>query len=209
MPLEIPYDDLQRDFVNCVVMYKNKPVYVNGITRNGDVIMLDLASQREEIVPFTIKTFDAPVRRVGFVNCQGSVVYVSRIPQRKYYMGLNAQNSSVKTITGIDYENRATKARIQSLCVPELADAIMNRYPDLEEACRMVKVRLGAVAFDSQFCVSSKGKIYYKGAEVGKVALNKDKASNDIVWNDGKKYLSILLDDNHEKTVRDFSPSSR
>src|SRR5438067_664809 len=102
MPLEMPVEDLNRDLRGCVVMYKNKPVYVTSIGRDGEVVYRELLSQQEGRAPFTLKDFTNPIRRVGFVNVMGSVVYVSRVPHRKYYMGLATQNIQVKLIGGVD-----------------------------------------------------------------------------------------------------------
>lgn len=209
MALEMPYDDLCRDLKHCVVMFKNKPVYVTSVGRDGLVYFLDLLTQKEGNAPFTLKAFDAPIRRIGFVNCMGSVVYVTRIPVRKFFMGLATGNTQVKALVHIAYENGAghVKQRVGSLMTPELGQALMNSYPSLEEAVKAVKARPGAVAFDSMFCVDSQGKISYKGAVVGSCKGTAKKAS-DIVWNEGKEYLNLLLDNNHEKTVRDYRPKA-
>jgi hypothetical protein len=209
MPLEVPVDDLRRDFVGCVVMFKNKPVYVLHVSLDGTVMYRDMFSQRDEMAPFTLKEFGKPVPRIGFVNINNSVVYVSRSPVRKYYMGVSLQNIECKLIMGVDYPNgsQATKQRIQTLCIPEMADAITNKYPSLADAAEKVKKFGGACAFDKQFAISANKDIFYKGEPVGLCALTA-KGTADIQWNEGKQYLSILLDGNHEKTVRDFRPAA-
>lgn len=208
MPLEMPVEDLQRDLRGCVVMYKNKPVYVTSIGRDGEVVFRDLLSQKEERAPFTLKEFTNPVRRVGFVNVMGSVVYVSRVPHRKYYMGLNPQNIQIKGIAGVDYPQGAAyaKQRILTMCIPEIGEAIMDKYPSLAEAIKHTKKHGGAMAFDKQFAVTKDRAIYFKGELVGTVDLTA-KGAQDIKWEQGKEHLQILLDGNYEKTVRDFRPA--
>lgn len=210
MPLEMPYEDLHRDLRGCVVMYKNKPVYVVGIGRDGDIAFIDLVDQKPGNAPFTIKDFTNPVRRVGFVNCYNSVVYVSRIPYRKYYMGLHVNNTLAKILIGVDYEHGAglTKERVRNLCCAELGAAIMDKYPSFQDACKQVKKYPGACAFDKQFCITSRGHIYYKGESVGTCNFKTAKGIQDIKWNKGKEHLILLLDGNYEKTVRDFGPKA-
>lgn len=211
MPLEMSYEDLVRDLRGCVVMYQNKPVYVTSISRGGEVVFRELLSQKEGTAPFTVKDFTNPVRRVGFVNVLNSVVYVSRVPYRKYFMGLSSHNTSFKTLVGVHYEHFApeTKRRVMNLCIPELGEAIMDKYPSFVEACKRVKKFRGAVAFDKQFAVSSEKYIYYKGEGVGTVAnLLTAEGVQDIKWIPGKEYLSLLLNGNYEKTVRDFRPTA-
>lgn len=209
MPLEMPVEDLNRDLRGCVVMYKNKPVYVTSVGRDGEVVFRELLSQQEGRAPFTIKDFTNPVRRVGFVNLMGSILYVSRVPHRKYYMGLNPQNIQVKSIAGVAYPQGAAymKQRILSMCIPEIGNAIMDKYPSLSEAIKHTRKHGGAMAFDKQFAVSADRIIYFKGDEVGTVDLVA-KCGSDIKWEQGKEHLQLLLDGNYEKTVRDFRPAA-
>jgi hypothetical protein len=120
-------------------------------------------------------------------------------------MGLCYQNATFKTLAQAYYEHGAgsTKDRVKNLMSPELGAAIMNKYPTFEEAVATVAVRKGAVAFDSQFCVMTGGYIVYKGETVGS-CKKAAKKTTDITWVEGKEYLAILLDNNHEKTVRDY-----
>lgn len=205
----MPVEDLRRDLQGCVVMHKNKPVYVTNIGRDGTVYFRDLLSQREASAPFTLEGFSNPLRRVGYVNVMGSCLYVTRDPLRKFFMGLHPNNLNIKAIPGLDYPQGAqhTKMRVQSMCIPELGDAIMNKYPTLAQAIKRAKDTGGACAFDKQFAVSNGRYVFYKGTVVGRVASTA-KAAADIQWEQGKEYLSILLDNNHEKTVRDFRPAA-
>lgn len=212
MPLEMSYEDLVRDLKDNVVMYQNKPVYVTGISRDGEVRFLDLGTQREGLAPFTVKDFCNPIRRVGFVNCMGGAAYLCRIPVRRYYIGLARHNTVVKLLPGVLYEEGGAatiRDRVRSLMIPEIGDCIMNKYPVLADACKQVKKFKGAVAFDTQFAVSSTGAIFYKDTHAGTCSLNTAKTVADIKWDEGQEHLSILLDNNHEKTVRDFRPTTR
>lgn len=208
MPFEVPYDDLRRDLMGCVVMYKNKPVQVAMIHHNGQVRIRDLFTQREKDVEFTLEEFSKPTPRIGFVNVMGSVFYVARLPVRKYFMGVTTQNTKIHRL-GVDYPAGYgdTVGRVQQLAIPEVADAIMNRYPTFEAALEEAKRVRGACAFDKQFAVDRRGNIFYKNDVVGKVDMNAT-SIQDIVWQEGKEHLFIVLDGNYEKTVRDFRPTA-
>lgn len=214
MPLEMPVEDLRRDLVGCVVMHNNKPVYVTAVGARGIVAFRDLGTQKEDQEMFTLEGFSNPVRRIGFVNIMGSVLYITRVPVRKYYMGLSvgggrSGNLKIQYLDNVNYPQDAnnTITRAKSLCIPELGQAIMNKYPKFTEAMQQVAEFGGACAFDKQFAVCAKGYIIYKTQRVGKAKLNA-KTFQDIQWNEGCEHLSILLDNNHEKTVRDFAPKT-
>jgi hypothetical protein len=209
VPLDMSVEDLKRDLIGCVVIHKNKPVYVTNISRNGEVHFIDLITQKEGVAPFTLKSFTAPTRRLGFVNVQGSVAYLTRVPIRRYHLGLHRNNVKIKLIMGVDYPQGAenSKYRLQQLNCPELGDAMFNRYPNFEECVAHVQKFGGARAFDKQFAVCSRNCVYYKGDIVGHFDRNA-KAHTDIHWMDGKKYLSILLEGNYEKAARNFRPGS-
>lgn len=214
MALEMSVDDLRRDLAGCVVMHNNKPVYVTAIGGRGLVAFRDLMSQKEDSEMFTVEAFSNPVRRLGFVNVMNSVIYVTRVPVRKYYMGLKAgggRQGNLK-LTYLDIVNypqgtAETISRVQSMCVPEFGAAIINKYPTLPEAIIQVREFGGACAFDKQFAICSRGYVIYKTKRVGKYNQTSN-GPQDIKWAEGCEHLSILLENNHEKTVRDFKPAT-
>lgn len=215
MPLEMSVEDLKRDLVGCVVMHKNKPVYVTAIGRGGAVSFRCLNSQREDVAPFTLADFASPIRRVGFVNIMNSVIYITRIPVRRYHMGLyfggggRGGNIKISHLDCLSYPQGGmqTLQRAQTMCIPEIGKAIMNKYPSISEAWQQVKDFGGACAFDKQFAVAENRYVIYKSHRVGKFPAGAE-SIQDIKWDEGKQHLSILLENNHEKTVRDFRPAT-
>lgn len=190
---EIRYEDLVQLFKNTVVLHKNKPVYVEDIAPDKTFFIKDLATQRSKFVPFSMKDFTGPKRRIGCVNIGNSVVYVARIPVRRYKMGLSADNTQVKFLEDVDYNSKAEiKQRIARFDTPEIADAMNGVYPSFEEAIKRAIQFHGTVAFDKQFSVCCRRYIHYKHEMVGKIKTGKSQIS-DIVFNDGKEYLSSLL----------------
>lgn len=204
--LEMSIEDIHSRFKDSLIMYNNKPSYVKRVGNNGDCILLDLITQKQETVPFKLDKFNSPVRRVGMVNIEGSVVYAERIPIRRWKVGLSSDNFHVSTLAGVEYPARAaqTRDKVKTLQAVELAEAIMGKYPALVTCLRHLKQFPGAMAFDKQFAVSDAGLVFYKKAVAGTVDM-KAKSVNDIKWAKGHEHLILLLENNYAtETVRNF-----
>lgn len=203
---EMSIEDINSRFHNSLIMYKNKPSYVKRVGNNGDCILLDLLTQKQETVPFKLDAFANPVRRVGMVNIEGSVVYAERIPARKYKVGLTGENVKVHTFPDIEYPSRkdVTRDKVRTLQCVELAEALMDKYPAFSTSVRHLRQFPGAMAFDKQFAVTSEGLILYKKQAVGRVDM-KAKSVNDIMWAKGHEHLILLLENNYAtETLSNF-----
>lgn len=196
---EIAVADIEQRYAKSVVMYKRKPVKVQKINANGDMRILDLFSQREETVPFSLKDFTPPALRIGFVNVKGSVVYVTRQPIRRYKVGLSSENTRVELL-GVHYPDgqHETLCKVHELECIELADALLNKYPSKRKCVNHLLQFRGAMAFDKQFAIDNRMGVWYKREEVGTI----DPHTLNITFGDSFKHLGILLDNNHEKTIR-------
>ena len=203
--MDMPYEDLQRDFVNCIVMYKNKPVYIQSITKAFVVLFTDLMTQEQGKANFTLKAFSSPSRRLGFINIGTSCIFVTRIPVRKYYMGISSRNIQVAAIDA-EYAipANALAAMVTTLCLKEIGSSLLNVYPTLKDAANKVKEFGGSCAFDKQFAISAKGTIFYRELKVGSVRITANTKVSSIVWSNGKEHLNLLLEKNHEKDLSDF-----
>lgn len=198
MPLEMSIEDINSRFKDSLIMYNNKPSYVKRVGNNGDCILLDLITQKQETVPFKLDKFNSPVRRVGMVNIEGSVVYAERIPIRRFKVGLSYENFHVSTLDGVTYPARAaqTRDKVRTLQCVELGEALMDKYPSLSACLKHLKQFPGAMAFDKQFAVSDAGLVFYKKAHVGSIGF-KAKSVNDIEWRKGYEHLILLLENNY------------
>jgi len=194
-------DDIIQQYMNNVVVYKGKLVKVVDVKGDKTVKIKDLESQKQAVVGFNLKDFRPPKERLGMVNVADSVIHLSRIPVRKMEIGLNGKNLKM-TYLGCPYPQglRETQTMLKGYDLPEVADTYFNRYPVFPKAFKKAIDSQGTCAFDRQFAVDFNGNIYYKQMAVGTVPL-KAKNVNDIVFSDKFKYLSILLDGNHEKTI--------
>jgi len=190
------YDDIVRDFVGCVVMYQDKPVYINEVSRDcKTVIYTDLLTQNLAREDLDIARFLKPIARIGYFNIGRYAFFAQRTPIRKFYMGLNPRNVSVQHIieTG-----DAERHKAQQLATKEVAEALLNHYPTLKQALKQCVELKGSCAFDKQFAVDYRMNVYYKTNPVGKV---KD---GNIEFKEEYKHLILLLDNNHAKDLRDF-----
>lgn len=201
--VEIDVADVRQMYEHTVVMKGSKPVYVSRVGERGEVRFTDLLSNKKDVVEFSLKTFLPPAaRRLGMINVCGSVVYASRIPVRRYKVGFSTENINVKHLD-VEYPEGAdaTLLRIKKLECPEIAEAMLNKYPTLEKALKTVEKFGGAVAFDKQFAVDARKRVWYKTKRVGKVPDGVTECAG-IVFDKGHEHLSILLDGNYEKAIR-------
>lgn len=201
---EISYEDIHQQYYNNIVLYKGKPVYVVLVDADKNVTILDLLTQKKDIVPFSFETFKPPAIRLGMINCAQTVVYTSRQPFRKMQVGINSGNMIVSKAMpeqDEDFQYIAQK-NVRRLTDKAIAACLMGDYPSFDKALKTAReVAGGGVAFDRQFAVTHKGSIIYKQQIVGSIKKS-GKTVEDIVFNEGYEYLAILIGDNCEKTLR-------
>ena len=88
-----------------------------------------------------------------------------------------------------------------------IADAMLNIYPTIAEAIKRVLSTDSLCAFDKQFAVCWDGSIFYKNKKAGKLSTMKAPTIKDIAWESRYRYLTLLLEGNYEKSIRDFGPT--
>lgn len=199
--VEIDVADVRQMYEHTIVMKGSKPVYISRVGDRGEVRFTDLLSNKKDVVEFTLKTFTPPAaRRLGMINVEGSVVYASRLPVRRYKVGLAYENLIVKSLD-VEYPEgkEHTVERVRGLQSTEIAEAMLNKYPTLKEALATVAKFGGAVAFDKQFAVDARRRVYYKTKRVGNVPPGVNECAG-IVFDAGNEQLGMLLDGNYEKT---------
>lgn len=191
--------DLGQMLNSSLCMYKNKPYYIISINGYYTARVFNLLTQREELLEKVDEnTFSAPTTRLGFINVKNFVVYASRIPIRRYKVGLSNENTHFQLLPEVNYKDGgALQVYLSDLQRVEIADAIMNRYPTIAEAWEKTKLGANIVAFDKQFAIDGRGYIYYKMDRVGEV-LRSPTTNADIRFNPNYTYLTTLLDNNHE-----------
>lgn len=195
-------EDLKMMFHNTLVIIKNKPYVVNRIYDHLRYSVFDLSDQRHKDITVASHTdLKAPGRCFGFVNVGGIVMYLSRMPVRRYKVGASGNdNMSFKIPAATEgIPSRENTDTVYNLSSPHVCDTIFNRFPSIVDAVKQVNNGDEIVAFDRQFAVCRRGYIYYKLQRVGKA--KNPKTVYDIAWDKGNEYLITLLDNNHEKSI--------
>jgi hypothetical protein len=196
------HDDLCQMFDNTVSMYKNKPYNIIHISRDCTALVRNLLTQRESRIKIDEDNWTAPMQRLGFINIQGSCLYLTRNPIRRYKTGLSKENLNVATLPELPYPRGAMQAmtKVKELDCIELGDCIMGKYPSFEEALQEVQSGVSAMAFDRQFAVDNRGNVFYKTQHVGMVKLNA-KSPDAIEFHPAFTHLTTLLMNNYEKIL--------
>lgn len=199
---ELSYADISQQYLNNLVSYKGQIVYVSRVFEDKRVKIMFMDSRLTDTIVFDRKDFSVIKSRLGMVNVCDSVVYMSRIPVRKMGIGINKGNINTSLLP-VQYPQgkEDTLYCIRSLTQEGILHTLQGKYPTFKKALQKVKnERPRTIAFDRQFAVDSDGAIYYKTYYVGAIPEGSETVS-EIVFIDSYKHLSILLENNHEKTI--------
>ena len=198
----VPERDLIQYFKGSLFLYQGKPVYCNGARGNTLHVMM-LEGRGEYDVVYDPSTCTPVGGRIGNVNYNGGVCYVSRKPSRQFQIGINANNTTFSTV-GPDPTGRV-RAAIQGLTKEVIVDAINGKYPPFREARRRATEREGTVAFDRQFAVDFLGQIYYRNKRVGIIDAAHVGVEN-VVFDEDFKYLQLIIGGPNGQDYQHFSP---
>lgn len=205
---EISVTDINTLFVDSLCTYKGNPVKVLDCNFNKEVTIFFLENAHTLTIPFVLSNFGAPVGRIGYVNHGNHAFYFTRKPYRQYAVGIKKSNTDIVAcpaqVMG-DYEQY--RYQLQRLTHKTIAKAIRNVYPSFEKALSLAVKKEGVYAFDKQFAVDCKCKIWYKNKCVGSVPKD-DATLSSIVLKPEFSYLELPLTQSYEKTIKTFSQSS-
>jgi len=187
---------------NALIFYRNRPVFVDRIVNEQEAFVFDLKEQRQKKVKWDIDRAAPMARRLGMINTPYGAVYLTRMPVRKFSIGLrddeDNRNIAVAALNEAIYNNRqAAITHVRELRGAGIRDAIMGVYPTLDEAWELSKSG-NVTAFDRQFAVDGNARIYYKTTCVG---YYDPLAANGVNWFEGCAHLGILLDGNWKKQI--------
>lgn len=194
-------DDLNQLYKDSLVLFKNRPVYVEGFFDNNIVSYFDLTDQRSRVKQYEEGMFLPPTRRIGFVNIGQSVIYVYRNPVRKYKVGYSLENLKFSLPdVRFPFNRTAAKDRVMSLRCPEIVDSMFGRYPSFPEAMSYLETFSGACAIDKQFALGASGVVFYRTREVGRFKRTAESVK-DITFSEGNEHLIMLLENTYEKAT--------
>lgn len=191
---------IMQMFHGSICMYKGIPVFFSSINAELSVVYYELVDQKKRVAKFSLEHFTSPSARLGMVNVMDGAVWTSRLPVRRYSVGINRDNFRVSSIPGAAYPSSAQDAvyRIQGRNCPEIGHTLLGEFPSFAEAFAQAKESDGTCAFDRQFAVDNEGYIYYKMKQVGKVKKGCEEVLEEHL-EERYKYLSIILSGDYVK----------
>ena len=193
--------DISQQYRNTLLEYNGRPVKATEVLSKDRVLIWDLSSQSYQEIPFSRATLLPLSSRLGMINIRDTAMYISRIPARRMYVGLAVETLNLSVIHRTASDRRNIED-ISSLTCPEIVKMLDGVYPSLQEALGFIRrYESKALAFDKQFAVDREGTVFYKNIAAGAVSRDATSASQ-IVFKNRYHYLSVLLENNHEKTVR-------
>ena len=202
---DISLADISQQYEATLFLYEGRPSFCTGIDGNEgkNINIIDLLSQKSKTVPFTFSKVSPPTR-IGYVNVDGFVGYISRNPVRKMQVGLSQNNVKISVpgiLAGRETEIARKLLRLRSV---EIANAMLNDYPSISEAYQLLHSGDVAVAFDHQFCLANDLNIYYKTTKVGvlNVPYKKKPSIENIGLFEKFQHLSCILNGKYENSLR-------
>lgn len=202
---KISDEDIHMLYCGSVCLYKGIPVKVTDSMRQK-VVVKYLETGKLEEVKFALKDFSAPIGRIGFVNVMHVALYITRMPLRQYTVGVKAGNIRVSLPEykcNMDMNVNAIQRHLSNMECPEIAQAMLGRYPGINDAIALALEHKGSYAFDRQFAVDHERKIYYKLKHVGHLPRGAV-TLEDTVFRKDCEYLQLPLLQHYEKTLRTF-----
>lgn len=197
MDNEILNEDIPQLVKQSVILYKDQPVFVEAI--NGRILSLkNLITDKISEAVFSFKDFRAP-SELGMVNIQKTCVYFWRKPMRQWSMGLTFGNSTWEYVSKkyepLDlYQFTDLMYKFNN---KEIANCIINNYPDIKQAVKTALENKSIVAFHRNFAVDGERNIYYKThGVVGRV-----NRIHQVIFDEPCKYLEQLLNFNYEDGI--------
>jgi len=165
-PYQTPEDAAQH-LNHTIIMYDDRPVYVQEVFRAGGVIRLSLLPVPSLRDPFAVDLFDPLIdakimgQRLGYCNLGSGLgaTWVSRIPARQYHQGLCGQNLSIGNVNG-----RGNVLRWDSLMRrAEFADMLRRQYPSYKEVLKQLENDhdIPSIAFHPHLAIERQELGYY------------------------------------------------
>lgn len=200
--------DIKRDVVGTVMMYDGVPYFIQKVNDVKELIARPVADPTATSkFPYNSKLLKPITGRIGMISDgEGSVVYATRLPARKFFIGLSSNTLSVDMVYRTpDMGQKDTLYSIKQFALPTVADALLNKYPSVAMAYKIAKQANGAMPFDKQFAVDHTRAVYYKTGKVVGHFPPKAKTVQEIQFKPEFDHLRLLLENNYEKTVRTFT----
>lgn len=194
--------DITQLYLNCLVMYKNSPVFVHRVMDNREVVIAKLEDGSVHTVKFKLDDFKSLNSRLGFVNTGVGCAYLKRRPVRRYQVGISNENMSVDVMY-TEYD-AAIKIEVGGLKTSAIMHTIQGDFPSLQDAWEAALSLNSCFAFDRQFAVRYDGRIYYRGRlHVGYLSIHAEEelTVKSIRFAPEYEHLITLLDGSYGKSL--------
>lgn len=159
-----------------IIFQGDRAVYCREVTDDGRASVIPLRDMGDGgprvVVP--LAELDVKPRRLGYVNYEGSVCYVMRVPKRRdYRQGLRGNTMS-----------SMGPLHVHDIPLHRLSDMLEGQYPSFEQALENCKQdRNNACAWHREWAVLRDGNLLHKGESiVGKVVENQPMLSEEYQW---------------------------
>jgi hypothetical protein len=178
-------NDLGMRLSKTLIRFKGQPFYVDNIGHDRKYLLNGMFTMTGKVASIELPCKDIDLRPVplGYANFNGTAVYLSRIPVRRYKQGLSHENISVN--------GPLLQGKRDILTTREVAACVNGAYPKLDAAMRAIDNGAGSVAFHRQWAVHSylpgRYKLQYRGRTVGELR------DAEMQLNEGSEYLKELL----------------
>lgn len=152
---------------NTVVLYDGRPVWITRVRdpepADGEIARVYFnelplrANRQEETRKFlSSRKFDLSPFKMGYMNLDGDVVFLSRTPVRQNRQGLSAGSCTISDVTG---QRNREHGFGQIIDRQEFVDMVMSNYPSFKEASDMIRDGATGVALSNQYALRRDGDL--------------------------------------------------
>lgn len=161
-------DDVYSRLNGSIIMYNDQAVKVS-VTTSESICLFNLRSGKRVAV-CSPEELDVSSPILGYMKYLDKVLYISRVPRRKYIQGLTAINVSISPLSMAKDRFKKKIMWIESKMImsPEFADMLEGNYPTFQDC---LKHRDGEIALSRdlamKFSFSGEALVFLRQRQVG------------------------------------------
>lgn len=168
--MELSIEDIRQQYQSNLFYYDDSIIYVAEVLTKNRIMIQDITTSKLKYVPFDIEKFKPILDRLGYCNTGTFAFFITRVSVRQYGISLNRRN-----IRWLNKDERFSNEEfdivhrvVSTVNHPFIEIALKGDYPTFKEAAEYVKEgKAKSVAFDRQFSLDHRGRVYYRGAYCG------------------------------------------
>ena len=191
--MKLSIEDIRQQYQHNLFYYGDAIIYVVEIATKNRIMIQDISTSKLKYVPFDMKKFKPVLDRLGYCNTGTFAFFIKRVSVRQYGISLNRRNirwlhkDEIFSNEEFDIAHRA----VSTVNHPFIEITLRGEYPTFKEAAQAVKEgKAKSVAFDRQFSLDHRGRVYYRGSYCGSHNFE------EITMEKGKEHLiKVIRDD--------------